>query len=957
MRKALSLVAALGLTIAALAAPASGGPTTGGLATDNIEHVKHIPLAQNGVGGRLIGKWFYMNDQNKVMVYDVSDPLNPEMVGYVPMPQEWQFSREDIDGNGDILVVPNTASGQNDGNVQTTSPANAVSLMRRRIVDRLVPRPNVTVESALIGRGDTMKILTSLLSEAKTGKGTAFLVQGDAGIGKSRVLEEVSQFASLQGFSCIRVNCRPSHATRPLSAFVEAAPLLRSLPGAIGCAPENLQFLDRLTLHKPHRDDPMNRGAEPAWIFGGIQRALFDLIDAVGDESPLFIQMEDLHWLDDASADILAELIDRSPKHVLVGMTARGTPKVWDQLKRHPVRLCLEPLTGHHAADVILSITQGHGRSMDATSLEWCVRVAEGNPYFLTELATHWVDFRLDHKVPSSLSVVLDNRLARLDQDSLQLLQTCALLENNATLSRIEAVLEYKAFQLLASIETLASSGMIVMDRGDIAPNARLNTKHELLSTAALQRLSVAGRRFLNRRIGQVLEKEIDDHFSAATLWDCAKHWQLAGDTKRALHLATSCASYLQKVGLPLEAASAYEKSMAFCVTDNQRVEILKCQTAAFFAMSAWSNVLETSSKVRNLERRVPQATTIHDEIELMELRAQWQSFDWHSVLTKTIECLSAETASVQHRAEAGVMALMLSGMQCDRRRSIAIYRSLDKMIANGGVAAATALQARMVFNVDHGDIFEGVAAASQLIEDARTRGDLGEEFRETMNAAMACRVAGRFGDAETYYCSALDLATTHGLSFAEQRALPMFAHMALELGRVDQARDLYKRLLSIPAGTADKLRLIQQQAIGVRLALCNHNPDEAMKLLPFSLQEIITDRIYSKRTYNLALLVAVELAVNGVASTSATNQLEKSFLKARSTQHQAFSAFVLYVALRQHGATDKARRMLSDYENKYRREPWPAPRHLLKILEGALPDRALGGKPRQPNWPNVTKT
>ena len=126
MRKALSLVAALGLTIAALAAPASGGPTTGGLATDNVEHVKHIPLAQNGVGGRLIGKWFYMNDQNKVMVYDVSDPLNPEMVGYVPMPQEWQFSREDIDGNGDILVVPNTASGQNDGNVQTTSAANAV---------------------------------------------------------------------------------------------------------------------------------------------------------------------------------------------------------------------------------------------------------------------------------------------------------------------------------------------------------------------------------------------------------------------------------------------------------------------------------------------------------------------------------------------------------------------------------------------------------------------------------------------------------------------------------------------------------------------------------------------------------------------------------------------------------------------------------------------------------------
>ena len=129
MRRAFSIVAALGLVAAALAGPASGGPTTGGLATDNIEHVKHIPLAQNGVGGRLIGDYFYMNDQNKVMVYDVKDPLNPEMVGFVPMPQEWQFSREDIDGNGEILVVPNTASGQNDGNVQTESAANAVYII------------------------------------------------------------------------------------------------------------------------------------------------------------------------------------------------------------------------------------------------------------------------------------------------------------------------------------------------------------------------------------------------------------------------------------------------------------------------------------------------------------------------------------------------------------------------------------------------------------------------------------------------------------------------------------------------------------------------------------------------------------------------------------------------------------------------------------------------------------
>ncbi len=129
MRKPLSILAALVLVITALVGQASGGPTTGGLATDNVEHVKHIPIAQNGVGGRLIGKYFYMNDQNKVMVWDVSDPLDPKMIGSVLMPQEWQFSREDIDGNGKILVVPNTVSGQNDGNLQTSSPTNSVYII------------------------------------------------------------------------------------------------------------------------------------------------------------------------------------------------------------------------------------------------------------------------------------------------------------------------------------------------------------------------------------------------------------------------------------------------------------------------------------------------------------------------------------------------------------------------------------------------------------------------------------------------------------------------------------------------------------------------------------------------------------------------------------------------------------------------------------------------------------
>ncbi len=156
------------------------------------------------------------------------------------------------------------------------------------------------------------------------------------------------------------------------------------------------------------------------------------------------------------------------------------------------------------------------------------------------------------------------------------------------------------------------------------APSSeRIASRHELLSNVALMQLTPPARRFLHRRIGQVLETEIDEHYSASTLWDCAKHWQLAGDHRRAWQLATSCAAHLMKVGLPTAAAQAYEKALAFCSTDNERLDVLSAQAAAYYRTSGWLSLRETIAKVRPLQRRCNPNCSTHDELELMDLRAQ----------------------------------------------------------------------------------------------------------------------------------------------------------------------------------------------------------------------------------------------------------------------------------------------------------------------------------------------
>jgi hypothetical protein len=132
MRKITALVAMTLLAASiftAHTAPAAelDGPSAGGVSSDNVEWIKHMPIAQDGVGGRVVGKYFYANDQNKIMIFDLKDPLNPALTGTLPMPQEWLYSREDLDTNGKIMVVPNTVSASSDGN--PTAATNALYIV------------------------------------------------------------------------------------------------------------------------------------------------------------------------------------------------------------------------------------------------------------------------------------------------------------------------------------------------------------------------------------------------------------------------------------------------------------------------------------------------------------------------------------------------------------------------------------------------------------------------------------------------------------------------------------------------------------------------------------------------------------------------------------------------------------------------------------------------------------
>src|SRR5205085_1765018 len=171
-------------------------------------------------------------------------------------------------------------------------------------------------------------------------------------------------------------------------------------------------------------------------------------------------------------------------------------------------------------------------RSADASQqkfVRWCLGVAEGNPFFLQELAHQWIETGHRYEAPPSVSKVLQERLSRLTVEALQVLQVCSVLGEWATIERVEGVLMYRPHQLLSAVEELSNAAMLVAHpEGSESSDRRLHPRHDFLASAAIGRLSPLSLAFLHQRSADVLDKEIPRTGLPTTLlWACANHSHL----------------------------------------------------------------------------------------------------------------------------------------------------------------------------------------------------------------------------------------------------------------------------------------------------------------------------------------------------------------------------------------------------------------------------------------------
>jgi class 3 adenylate cyclase/tetratricopeptide (TPR) repeat protein len=462
-------------------------------------------------------------------------------------------------------------------------PVAAWELQRARPhVSRLAARAAHGL-SPFVGRDDALGTLERALGAARGGRGQVALVVGEAGMGKSRLLLEFRQRAGdvtwLQG-DCISFG--QSIPFLPLVAIVkqrfgiedaddEARMVARVREGlAAGGAAADLEpYLRFLLALDP--GDPAVAAMDPVQRRGRLATAVQQLVAADSRRRPVVLVVEDAHWIDRASQELLVSLADILPGlPVLLVVTYRPAYQQPFGERSYHWRIGLQPVQDDDAVRIVRA-------TLGVPDLEpqLAARIAgkaEGNPFFLEELGRALLETggvrtegdRLVLAVPAATLVVPDTvqdviaaRLDRLEESAKRTVQTASVIGREFALGLLRRVSDLSDV-LERSLSELKRIELIYEKAG--FADLEYVFRHALTQDVAYGSLLQAERRRLHGMIGAALEdlyagrlegrtEELVHHFRRGEVWDkVARYAREAAERATALCVDDKAIEYAETV-------------------------------------------------------------------------------------------------------------------------------------------------------------------------------------------------------------------------------------------------------------------------------------------------------------------------------------------------------------------------------------------------------------------------
>jgi transcriptional regulator with AAA-type ATPase domain/tetratricopeptide (TPR) repeat protein len=372
-----------------------------------------------------------------------------------------------------------------------------------------------------VGRRRELELLWGRLESALRGQGQIVGITGEAGIGKSRLLHEFRRSLESRPITYREGQCLPYGRAIPFF------PLLDMLRTALGIddrdRPDAVRakvhgFLAALgmdgvahgpfLLHLLGVEEPGARLAtlEPNTVKARIFETQRELVLRQSRQQPLVLVVEDLHWADETSAEYLAALADvvGGARILLVTTSRPGHRPPWSD-RSNATLIGIQPLAPEDSLSVVRAVFGDIPLAEDTACL--ILDRAEGNPFFLEELARALREADGDPRVtavPATVQDVLQARLDRLPAEDRRLLQCAAVVGKDVPVALLEAIAGRPAPAVREGLAALARAEFLYETRA--GAEAEYSFKHALTHEVAYASLPADDRRAYHARIAAALE-------------------------------------------------------------------------------------------------------------------------------------------------------------------------------------------------------------------------------------------------------------------------------------------------------------------------------------------------------------------------------------------------------------------------------------------------------------------
>ena len=410
-----------------------------------------------------------------------------------------------------------------------------------------------------VGRKDEFTTLLQALRRVDAGQGRTVVVVGEAGVGKSRLLHEFRSTLAESAVRYLQGRCQMQARLTPFLPFIECA---RAMLGVTRSPPDRAHdqvvarsraLAPELEVYLPVLLHLLSIESEehpvPDYLAGedlrtAIAEALVSVFTLGSRGQPLVLFLEDWHWVDSGSEEVLRQLLEMTATHpLLIVVTSRPATEDGPEIPRGQVHLDLAPLDGPSALQVIRSAL-GDVR-VEAGLAERIAEKTGGNPFFVEELCNTLLETEAvqieggvaslastveDLAIPDTVQAVLKARIDRLDPESREVLRSASVIGRQFGVGLLAEVVPSPS-RLPAALDALRAAGLL--QRTSLVPEPLYRFKHALTLDVTYESLLARQRRERHALVAAAIEarqgerldevsEQLASHFAAAQMWDKA---------------------------------------------------------------------------------------------------------------------------------------------------------------------------------------------------------------------------------------------------------------------------------------------------------------------------------------------------------------------------------------------------------------------------------------------------